>query len=99
MDSGLPNTRGAGWKVPSQHDRAVHYQNFCIKLLESDSCVGWNFFKYQDNDPTDKTVDPSNRDSNKGLFNNKYEPYEEFTGPVKEFNKRRYAVWRDFHKK
>lgn len=99
MDSGLPNTRGAGWRVPTQQDRAVHYQNFCIKLLQSNSCVGWNFFKYQDNDPTDKTVDPSNRDSNKGLFNNKYEPYDAFTGPVREFNKRRYSVWSRFHKK
>ncbi len=97
MDSGLPNTRGAGWRVSSQKDRAAHYQNFCIKLLESDSCVGWHFFKYQDNDPTDTTTDPSNRDSNKGIVSNRYEYYTDLVDAMKELNLRRYGIWRKFH--
>ncbi|MBR1574952.1 MAG: sialate O-acetylesterase [Bacteroidales bacterium] len=91
-DAGLPNTRGAGWRVPTQKDRAVHYQNFVLKLLMSDSCVGWNWFKYQDNDPTDRTTDPSNRDSNKGMVDNAYEVYPDLVESMKAVNERRYAL-------
>lgn len=95
-DSGLPNTRGAGWRVPSQKDRAAHYQNFVLALLRSDSCVGWHWFKYQDNDPTDMTTDPSNRDSNKGMLDNRYEVYPDLVEAMKAVNIRRYAFLRRF---
>ena len=91
-DSGLPNTRGAGWRVPTQKDRAVHYQNFVLQLLKSDSCVGWHWFKYQDNDPTDTSADPSNRDSNKGMVDNRYEPYQDLVEGMKAINERRYGL-------
>jgi hypothetical protein len=74
-DSGLPNNTGAGWNVPTQQDRGYFYQNFTIELLKSKVCVGWHWFKYQDNDPLDLTTDPSNRDSNKGIINSNYEYY------------------------
>ena len=95
-DSGLPNTRGAGWRVPTQKDRAAHYQNFVLKLLMSDSCVGWHWFKYQDNDPTDTTTDPSNRDSNKGMVDNRYEVYPDLVEAMKAVNLRRYALLQQF---
>ena len=91
-DSGLPNTRGAGWKVPTQDDRGIHYQNFILGLLRTDSCVGWSWFKYQDNDPTDQSADPSNRDSNKGLFDNRYEPYPALAERMTAVNVRRYGL-------
>lgn len=91
-DAGLANTRGAGWKVPTQKDRAAFYQNFVIQLLSSDSCVGWHWFKYQDNDPTDKTMDPTNTDSNKGIVDNSYEPYKELLDAMKAVNVRRYSL-------
>lgn len=91
-DSGLANTRGAGWKVPAQKDRADFYQNFVIQLLSSDSCVGWHWFKYQDNDPTDKTMDPTNIDSNKGIVDNSYEPYKVLLDAMKAVNVRRYSL-------
>lgn len=91
-DVGLANTRGAGWKVPTQKDRADFYQNFVIQLLSSGSCVGWHWFKYQDNDPTDKTMDPTNTDSNKGVVDNSYEPYKELLDAMKAINIRRYSL-------
>ncbi len=75
MDSGLANTTGAGYTVRTQKDRGMAYQDFCLALLESKHCVGWHYFKYQDNDPTAKGVDPSNIDSNKGIVNNDYDFY------------------------
>lgn len=75
MDSGMTNTSGAGWVVKTQADRGAFYQNFALALLESGTCIGWHWFKYMDNDPTNTKTDASNRDSNKGLLNSRYEPY------------------------
>ncbi len=67
MDSGIANSSGAGWIVKTQKDRGLHYQNFTLALLEHPGCVGWHWFKYIDNDPEEKGIDPSNVDSNKGV--------------------------------
>ena len=91
-DSGLANTSGAGWLVRTQRDRGLFYQNFTLALLQSKVCVGWHWFKYADNDPEDKTVDPSNRDSNKGIVNNRYEPWKDLLDLMKPVNERAYAL-------
>lgn len=85
-DSGLPNISGAGWLVKSQKDRAGFYQNFCLSLLSIPNCVGWHWFRYQDNDPSDPLSDPSNNDSNKGIVDNKYNPYTILLRSMKELN-------------
>ncbi|WP_338359515.1 hypothetical protein [Yeosuana marina] len=85
-DSGLPNNTGAGWNVPTQQDRGYFYQNFTIELLKSKVCVGWHWFRYQDNDPLDLTTDSSNRDSNKGIVNSNYEPYIPLMDNMKAIN-------------
>ncbi|MES2980905.1 MAG: agarase [Verrucomicrobiota bacterium] len=97
MDSGMPNTSGAGWLVKTQQDRGRFYQNFCIALLESKGCVGWHHFKYQDNDMNNKNVDPSNTDSNKGVVTSNFEPYPEFLQIMKELNLNVYDLmkWMD----
>ncbi|MGQ7947540.1 hypothetical protein [Flavobacterium sp. WC2509] len=74
-DSGLPNNTGAGWLVRTQQERGLFYQNFTLELLKNKNSVGWHWFKYMDNDPEDLSTDYSNRDSNKGIVNNKFEPY------------------------
>jgi hypothetical protein len=55
-------------------------------------CVGWHWFKYIDNDPDDKTVDPSNVDSNKGVVNNRYVPYQPLLDSMKRLNQRAYGL-------
>jgi hypothetical protein len=91
-DSAYPNTSGAGWNVPTQRDRGWFYQNFTLALLESKNCIGWHWFKYLDNDPDDLTTDPSNRDSNKGLVNLRYQPYADLVAAMKSLNANIYAL-------
>jgi len=95
MDSGLPNITGAGWTVRTQRDRGLFYQNFTLALLRSPACVGWHWFKYMDNDPTDTKADPSNLDSNKGVVRWNYEPYAELLDLMQLVNHRVYPL-RDF---
>lgn len=85
-DSGLANTGGAGWLVKTQSDRGAFYQNFTLGLIKSGFCVGWSWHRYADNDPANTKVDPSNRDSNKGIVSNRYEPFAELLVPMKSLN-------------
>lgn len=91
-DSGMKNESGAGWIVPTQKDRGLFYQNFVLALLKSKICVGWHWFKYQDNDPEDKNTDPSNKDSNKGIIDNNFNPYGELLMEMKKINLLTYGI-------
>ncbi len=91
-DSGYKNTTGAGWLVPTQRDRALFYQNFLLGMMESKVCVGWDWFKYMDNDPEDLSTDPSNRDSNKGIVTIRYKPYAGLVDGMREFNREIYPL-------
>ena len=91
-DSGMPNQSGAGWIVRTQKDRGLFYQNFCLALLENNHCVGWHYFKYQDNDPTLEGAEPSNIDSNKGIVNNYYEPWVPMLEEMHELNTNVYEL-------
>lgn len=97
-DSGFANTTGAGWLVPTQKDRALFYQNFLLSMLESKICVGWDWFKYMDNDPEDLNTDPSNRDSNKGIVKINYELYRDLVNGMREFNREVYRLVDYFEK-
>lgn len=92
-DPQLKNSGGAGFIVPTQEDRALFYQNFALKLMESKNCMGFHWFTYMDNDPTVEGSDSSNVDSNKGLMNTfTYEPYTELTAKMEELNRQAYSV-------
>ncbi|MET0461605.1 MAG: hypothetical protein ABW007_00570, partial [Chitinophagaceae bacterium] len=91
-DAGLTNYAGAGWIVHTQRDRGLFYQNFALALLESKNCVGFHWFKYQDNDPENKKVDPSNYDANKGIVTSDYSVYKPLTDLMKELNTRVYSL-------
>ncbi|RXF72156.1 agarase [Arcticibacter tournemirensis] len=91
-DSGLGNTAGAGWIVKTQEDRGLFYQNFTLGLLESGSCVGWHWFKYMDNDPTQKGAEPSNTNANKGIVDNYYSLYQPLVEKMKQLNSQMYTL-------
>lgn len=97
-DSGLGNTSGAGWIVPTQEDRGIFYQNFVNGLVSSGACIGWHWFRYGDNDPEDTTRDPSNRDANKGIVTWDYRRYMPLVERMKEMNFCIYRLAR-FHEK
>jgi len=91
-DSGMGNTGGAGWLVKTQRERGIFYENFTLGLLKEPGCVGWQWFRYSDNDPDDKGVDPSNRDSNKGIVSNRYQPYTPLLDSMRRINQRIYSL-------
>ena len=91
-DSGFANTSGAGWLVETQRDRGIFYQTFTLALIQAQTCVGWHWFKYMDNDPTDTTSDASNTDSNKGVLTAKYEEYPALTEAMRDLNRRVYQL-------
>jgi hypothetical protein len=91
-ETGLPNLTGAGWLVHTQEDRGLFYQTFVLDLLESGKCVGWDWFKYQDNDPGDPKAELSNLNSNKGIVDAQYKPYEPLLQAMRPLNVRVYQV-------
>ncbi|MBQ4109665.1 MAG: hypothetical protein IJC74_02160 [Clostridia bacterium] len=72
-DTGFGNTDGWGWTCKTQKDRAAFYQNYALKLLECKDCVGFNWFKYRDDD-----------DSNKGLYDMNLNIYSDLADGIKE---------------
>jgi len=91
-DSGLPNKDGGGNWVKTQTDRAYFYQTFCLKLLESKSCVGWHWFRYMDNDPDYKYNSFFDTDANKGIVNSDYNLYQPLGQYMKELNRNVYRL-------
>lgn len=72
MDSGLPNTRGAGSPLPTQKDRAERFEKYVSKLLSEPYIVGYHWFQYADQ-PAQGRFDGEN--SNFGLVNIEDEPW------------------------
>ncbi len=91
-DNRITNQSGAGFTVKTQEDRGKFYQNYALGLMECKGCVGFDWFKYWDNDPDDKTADKSNRDSNKGIFTTTHEEYTDVTKYMKELNNNKYSL-------
>ncbi|MDY3783152.1 MAG: hypothetical protein SOZ66_02715 [Candidatus Cryptobacteroides sp.] len=85
-DSGLGNTTGAGWLVKTQNDRGLFYENFVNELLKSKVCVGWHWFTYMDNDPTNTGADSSNIDSNKGIVTWDFQRYNALVNHMDKMN-------------
>jgi hypothetical protein len=91
-DSGMPNHTGAGWLVHTQDDRGMFYENFVLALIQSRNCVGWHWFKYQDNDPDDPHAEASNKDSNKGIVDRYYKPYSPLLNRMRDLNLKMYEI-------
>ena len=110
MDSGLDNTRGAGWVVKTQQDRGDFYQCFTLRLLECKNLIGWHWFQYIDNDPDPAVIyttkngvkmwrDQSSVDANKGMVSNTHEPYTDLVNSMAEINKNVYRLIEHFDAK
>lgn len=95
-DNRLINKSGAGWTVRNQTERGKYYHNFALGLMEWKNCLGFDWFKYWDNDPGDPSADPSNKDANKGIYSNKGEEYTALTGQMAELNNQKYSLIKFF---
>ena len=91
-ENGLTNESGAGWTVKTQAERGMFYQNYALQLLECKGCVGFDWFKYWDNDSTNTEADLSNRDSNKGILDNNGDEYTDLTKYMGELNNQKYSL-------
>nr|WP_148206144.1 beta-agarase [Thermococcus sibiricus] len=85
MDSGLPNTRGAGITVQTQKERAEYTRKFIESFMKLPYAVGYHWFKWSDQ-PKEGRFDGEN--SNYGLVNIKDEPYEEMVIMFEELNRK-----------
>jgi len=95
-DSGMNNASGAGWTVATQDHRGQFYENYALSLIESRACVGWHWLRYIDNTSDDTKADASNRDSNKGLLNSRFEPYAPLLTRMQRLNRNAYALAEHF---
>lgn len=68
------NNNGAGFMVQTQADRAYAYEHFTLGLLEATNCVGWFWFRFQDDN------------CNKGLYNKNYTKYPLLSTAMCEIN-------------
>jgi len=85
MDSGLPNTRGAGQQVATQKDRADNFEKFVTALMKLPYCVGYHWFQWSDQ-PAQGRFDGEN--SNYGLVKENDEPWELLTQRMSDVNRR-----------
>jgi agarase len=83
QNSGLPNTQGAGPKVPDQAARAQAYADYVTRLESLPEAVGYHWFEWVD-EPREGRFDGEN--SNYGLVDIGDFPYEEFIVAVKKAN-------------
>lgn len=88
---GLANTNGAGWVVRTQEDRGKFYQHYALGLLEAPSCVGWHWFKYQD-DPTESVALDCAGGANKGIFGADFEPHRPLVERMRALNREAYPL-------
>ena len=92
---GITNTSGAGFLVKTQRDRAYAYQHFTLGLLEAPNCVGWHWFKYQDDDGSDNSNEPAN----KGIYDNQMQPYPELLDAFKRTSDNIFGLIKHFDAK
>lgn len=88
-NSGLPNTQGAGPKVPNQTARGRAYKTFVTELESLPAAVGYQWFEWCD-EPKQGRFD--GEDSNYGLVNISDQPYVKFVTAVTAANREAIAV-------
>ena len=72
---------GAGWYVNTQDDRGRWYQNTCLQLLQNPCFIGWQYFRFMDNN-----------NSNKGLVSPQRTEYTDMTRYTAELNSQVYRL-------
>jgi hypothetical protein len=83
MDSGLPNTRGAGRPVATQQDRADGFTRYVHGLIDLPFMVGFHWFEHAD-EPKEGRFDGEN--SNYGLVTIEDRPWDILTERMTQVN-------------
>ena len=95
----LTNEAGVGWEVMTQDERGHYYQGFVLNMIESKVFVGWQWFKYMDNDPAYGKNHFSNVNANKGIITRDYKNWDTFLSHMKEININTYSLIEYFDKR
>ncbi len=80
-DAGL-EVSGAGFRVRTQRDRGLFYQNLVLGLLEHPGCIGWHWFKYGGDAGG----------SSRGFVSRQYEPHVEMLDVMQAVNGQVYPL-------
>ncbi len=82
-DVGLPNTKGAGPRVPTQADRARAFEAYVTTLLRHPQLVGYHWFEHAD-EPKEGRFDGEN--SNYGIVDINDQVYEVLAQAMQKVN-------------
>ncbi len=74
--------QGAGFRVRTQRDRGLFYQNMVLGLLGEPGCVCWHWFKYGGDSDT-RSV---------GFVDRQYQPHTEMTKVMQAVNRQVYPL-------
>lgn len=77
----IPET-GAGFRVRTDAERGLFYQNMTLGLLRDKGCVGWHWFKYGGDQPG----------VHKGVVSPEFAPHEPLLRRMKEINMDAYRL-------
>lgn len=87
----LANTKGAGWVVRTQADRARYYQHFALAAYATPALVGFHYFKYLDDDADSVALDSAGG-ANKGLYRADGSPWPELLEAARAVNRQVYPL-------
>ncbi|MFQ6131713.1 MAG: hypothetical protein ACE5R4_06730 [Armatimonadota bacterium] len=87
VDNENAEVSGAGFKVRTQRDRGLFYQNLVLGLLEHPGCVGWHWFKYGGD----------GAGYSKGIVSREYQPHAEMLDVMRAVNEQVYPLIAHFH--
>lgn len=73
---------GAGFRVRTDAERGLFYQNMTLGLLKDAGCVGWHWFKYGGDEA----------DLHKGLVSREFVPHQPLVDRMKEINQSIYRI-------
>jgi hypothetical protein len=78
---------GAGFRVRSDAERGLFYQNMTLGLLRDPGCVGWHWFKYGGDEAG----------AHKGVVNPEFGPHQPLLAHMREINGQVYQLADYFH--
>jgi agarase len=84
MDSGLPNTRGAGLPLATQQDRADGFATYIDDLASLPGAIGYHWFEFRDQPPEGRGGDGEN--SNFGVVKSDSSVWEVLTRRMTQVN-------------
>ena len=88
LESASSKVTGAGFRVRTDRDRGLFYQNLTLGLLRNAGCVGWHWFKYSGDE----------KGFHKGIVNARFAPHTAMLDVMGALNRQVYPLAAHFHR-